>query len=158
MVLDCRNINPHLFKQKVKYEGENVAKEMIDKNDLLFTFDLKSAYHHVEIFEPHRTYLGFSCDFGNQTRYFEFNVLPFGISAAGYLFTKLTRPVINYWRSQGNQVIMYLDDGLAICKDQFSAHKLSIQIKDDLTNLGFLIAEEKCNWNPNHRQSWLGLD
>eukprot|EP00057_Strongylocentrotus_purpuratus_P017653 XP_011672127.1 PREDICTED: uncharacterized protein LOC105442056 isoform X3 [Strongylocentrotus purpuratus] len=158
LVLDCRNINPHLFKQKVRYEGEDIAKEMIEEDDYMFTFDLKSAYHHVEIFREHRTYLGFSWDYEDQKRYFIFNVLPFGISTAGYIFTKLTRPVIAHWRSQGNNVIMYLDDGLVICKDRMSAITLSRQIREELKQLGFLIAEEKCNWNPTTRQTWLGLD
>jgi hypothetical protein len=33
---------------------------MFEKGDLPFTYDLRSAYHHLEIFEDHKTYLGFS--------------------------------------------------------------------------------------------------
>jgi hypothetical protein len=29
----------------------------------MFSFDLKSSYHHVEIFLPHPTYLGFAWKF-----------------------------------------------------------------------------------------------
>ena len=39
---------------------------------------------------------------------------PFGLSTACYLFTKLARLA---WRSEGKQVIMYLDDGLGIEED-----------------------------------------
>ena len=31
---------------------------------ILFSFYLKSAYHHIEIFSEHHTYLGCACDFG----------------------------------------------------------------------------------------------
>ena len=77
----------------------------------MFGFDLKSAYHHIDILGDHRIYLGFGSGFA----YFVFNVLPFGISTAAYVFTiKLTRAVISYWRSKGYSIIMFLDDGLAI--------------------------------------------
>jgi hypothetical protein len=36
------------------------ASHMFEKGDLLFTYDLRSAYHHFEIFEDHKTYLGFT--------------------------------------------------------------------------------------------------
>ena len=44
--------------------------------------------------------------------YFVFAVLPFGLSTACYLFTKLLRPLIRYWRGQGLKAILYLDDGI----------------------------------------------
>ena len=66
MVVDCRHINPHLFKNKFKYEDASVA------SDLVFTFDLKSAYHHVDIVEQHRQYLGFAWDFeGKKNLFFD---------------------------------------------------------------------------------------
>jgi len=112
MVLDCRHINPHLFKFRFKYEDSAVARELFRKNDYLFGYDLKSAYHHIEIFQEHRQYLGFSWAFDGVPRFFVFNVLPFGISTAGYIFSKVTREVVKYFRSRGIRVIMYLDDGL----------------------------------------------
>jgi hypothetical protein len=60
LVLDCRQINPHLHKFRFKYEDATEASHMFEKGDLPFTYDLRSAYHHLEIFEDHKTYLGFS--------------------------------------------------------------------------------------------------
>lgn len=59
LVLDCRLINPHLHKFKYRYEDASVAKEMLRKGDFIFTFDFKSAYHHIEIFNDHKIFLGF---------------------------------------------------------------------------------------------------
>ena len=74
----------------------------------LFKFDLKSDYHHVEIFPDHRRFLAFSWDFGNGVlKYFQFAVLPFGLSSAPYLFTKLLRPVIISWRCKGIPVVIF---------------------------------------------------
>ncbi|XP_072166403.1 uncharacterized protein [Diadema setosum] len=158
LVLDCRHINPHLFKQKFKYEDTSVAKDVFEEGDHVFTFDLKSAYHHVEISEPHRQYLGFSWCSEGQTRYFVFNVLPFGISTAGYVFTKITRVPVTYWRAQGKKIVMFLDDGIAGCSDKTEAIKMSGSIKSELNELGFLLADEKCEWEPSSNATWLGLD
>ena len=32
---------------------------MFEREDYLFSFDLKSGYHHVDVFELHRQFLGF---------------------------------------------------------------------------------------------------
>ncbi len=39
-------------------------------------------------------------------------MLPFGISVAGFIFTKTLRVVVKHWRSLGHKVVMFLDDGL----------------------------------------------
>lgn len=60
----------------------------------MFKFDLKSGYHHVDIFEGSQTYLGFSWNIEGEDKYFVFTVLPFGIAVAPWLFTKLIRPLV----------------------------------------------------------------
>ena len=159
LVLDCRHINPHLHKFKFKYEDAVEASHMFEKGDLLFTYDLRSAYHHLEIFEDHKTYLGFSWfhEQDDVTRYYVFNVLPFGISTAGYIFTKVVRCIVTYLRDQGLKVIMYLDDGIGGAKEVGKAHLCSLTVRKCLISAGFLIAEEKCNWVPSHLATWLGL-
>ena len=44
----------------------------------------------MDIFPDHRKFLAFSWHFGtNCVRYFQFTVLPFGLSSAPFIFTKL---------------------------------------------------------------------
>ena len=52
LVLDLRYLNQFLHKVKFKYEDIRVALLMFTREDLLFKFDLKSGYHHLNIFEP----------------------------------------------------------------------------------------------------------
>jgi len=156
LVLDCRHINPHLFKFKCTFEDQSVARKMFTKGDFLFTFDLKSAYHHIEIFEDHRTYLGFSWFLNGKKRYFIFNVLPFGISVAGFIFTKTLRVVVKHWRSIGHRVVMFLDDGLGGHRDPDCAAEMAHFVRSDLQNFGFLLADDKCIWVPLQRIVWLG--
>jgi len=50
---------------------------MFDAGDFIFSYDLKSAYHHIEIFEEHQQYLGFACFFLGQSTIFRIRCSPF---------------------------------------------------------------------------------
>ena len=54
------------------------------------------------------------------TQFYVFSVLPFGLATACYAFTKLLRPLIKYWRSQGLRALLYLDDGIVAVKGRGS--------------------------------------
>ena len=41
-----------------------------------------------------------------------FTVLPFGLSSACYIFTKLLRPLVRYWRASGIRTVIYIDNGI----------------------------------------------
>ena len=133
LIIDLRHINSYVYKQKFKCEDMQTALVVISQGFFLFNFDLKSGYHHVEIFQEHRKYLSFGWEFGDGvTRYFSFCVLPFGLSSAPYLFTKLFKPVLKFWRSQGIPIVMFLDDGLGGAANELSAKNNSLKIRTDL--------------------------
>ncbi|MES9879252.1 MAG: hypothetical protein ABW185_00020, partial [Sedimenticola sp.] len=94
LVLDCRHINPSLFKFGFKYEDISVARHVFKRNEYVFCFDLKSAYHHISIFEPDTEFLGFKYVIDGVLCYFVFLCLPFGISTAGFIFSKLVREMV----------------------------------------------------------------
>ena len=99
VVLDLRYVNNDLFRDKIKFEDWNSFQNYLEGNKgSLCKFDLKSGYHHANIFDRHQTYLGFSRKIDQQTRYFVFTVLAFALSTAPFLFTKVVRPSIRYWR------------------------------------------------------------
>jgi hypothetical protein len=148
LILDLRHVNPHLFKFKFKCEDVDLFTQLVQPSQFLFTFDIKSAYHHVEIFEEHRQFLGFSWVLDNQQRFFVFNVLPFGLSTAPYLFNKLLRPLVVKWRSEGKLVCVYFDDGIGANSTYSSALADSTAVRSDILRLGFLLSENKCYWDP----------
>ncbi|XP_033758108.1 uncharacterized protein LOC117340457 [Pecten maximus] len=156
LVLDCRHINVFLHKFKFKYEDARVARDLFHQGDFLFTFDLKSAYHHIEIYPEHRNFLGFEVEMGGVGRFFVFNVLPFGISTAGYIFTKVLRQVVKHVRGQGHKLVMFLDDGIGGHGTVGGANVASQCVKRCLRDYGFLIADEKCQWEPSQDVTWLG--
>jgi len=101
LVLNLRHLNQFLRKDHFKYEDLRIATLMFERGDFLMKFDLKSGYHHLDIFEDHQPFLGFAWDLKAVTKYFIFTVIPFGLSSVCYAFTKLLRPLIAYWRGQG---------------------------------------------------------
>lgn len=110
-VIDLRHVNKYVLKQKFKYE--NFKTEIFEENDYFFTFDLKSGYHYVPINVEQQKYLSFSWKIEGKTKYFNFLVLPFGLSSACYLFTKLLRHLVKKWRVRGIKCVMYIDEGIA---------------------------------------------
>ena len=90
---------------------------------------IHSAYHHIMIKSEMRTYLGFSVDYDGVDRFFVYNVAPFGLATSGFIFSKVLRVLVAYWRGQGHKVIMFLDDGIGGHPNYEMAVKLSQYIK-----------------------------
>ena len=59
----------------------------------LFSFDIKSGYHHIDIFPPDQEFLGFSWSKDGVIRFHKVTVLPFGISTGPYIFTEVLKPL-----------------------------------------------------------------
>ena len=59
LILDLRHVNQFIWKQKFKCEDWRVLLSYVNKGDYLFSFDLKSGYHHFDIFPVYQTFLGF---------------------------------------------------------------------------------------------------
>ena len=60
LILDLRFFNQFILKQKVKFEDYETALDLFQYGGYACSFDLKSDYHHVDIFPSHQRFLGFS--------------------------------------------------------------------------------------------------
>ena len=157
LVLNLRYLNKFLQKETFKYEDLRIASMMFERHEYMFKFDLKSGYHHVDIYQEHQKYLGFRWDDDDKVRYFVFTVLPFGLSTACYCFTKLMRPLVRFWRGRGLKAILYLDDGVVAVKGKEEALRESKQVQQDLQNAGLVTNLEKSQWKPTRCIEWLGF-
>ena len=88
--------------------------------------------------------------------FYKFLELPFGLASACYLFTKITRPLVKKWRSEGKQIIMYLDDGIGIHPDEQLCQNIANEVKINLIKSGFVPKAEKSFWQPVKCLVWLG--
>ena len=157
LVLDLRHINSCVLIDKIKFDDWKLASQYLDKDSYMFSFDFTSGYHHIDINEGFKKYLGFCWEFDGQKRYFTFNVLPFGLATAGHIFTKTVRCLVKHWRKSGIKIIVYLDDGLCIETTFELAMKHSEIIRQDIKDSGFVANDAKSNWFPTQSLIWLGI-
>ena len=97
----------------------------------MIKYDLNSGYFYIEIHEDFQKCLGFSWNSDGCTKFYVFAVLPFGLSVAGAVFTKVLRLLVKRWRSFGYQIIMYLDDGWA-SHNEYTCRLVSRKVQEDL--------------------------
>lgn len=93
--LRLRAFNKYLLKKRFKYENWKIVMSYFSLGAFIVSFDLKSGYHHIEIFKDHQAYLGFSWTSSDsmQTRFDMVTVLPYGLSIAPLIFTKTFKPL-----------------------------------------------------------------
>ena len=156
LILDLRHVNKFIKKQKIKFEGSKEALQYAKKGNFMIKYDLKSGYHHLDINKNFQKFLGFSWIEDEKQKFYVFTVLPFGLSSAPFLFTKMMRQIVKYWRSLSYPVIVYLDDGWC-CHDFENCQKLSENIRKDLKSAGLVVNEDKSIWNPVKKLEWLGF-
>lgn len=113
----------------------------------------------MDIFPDHRKYLAFSWDFARgHTRYFQFTVLPFGLSSALYIFTKLLKRLETHWRAQGIPIGRFFDDGVDAGSLLEAAKFNSFLVRSDLSRCQFEINHGKSNWKPMNKFSRIGYN
>ena len=78
------------------------------------------------------------------------------LSSAPYLFTKLLKPLVKKWRTEGKSIVVFLDDGLGAAADYTKARISSLSVYADLLKSGFVPNEQKSLWEPTQVITWLG--
>ena len=150
-------MNQFLPDRKFKYEGLNLIPSLFQQGDYFTVFDLKSGYHHVDIHEECWAYLGIEWGDNSTRRWYVFRVLPFGLSTACYVFTKLLRPLVKRWRSMGLRCVVYIDDGITAASSEQKCRSDTSVVVSDLERAGFVLSVPKCRLKPVQVGDWLGF-
>ena len=83
-----RYMNKIVKAPKFKLESTLAALQVIEKEEYMFSFDLKSAYHQIRMNENFTKYLGFTIEeIDGRKRYFKYLSLPFGLNDAMRVLT-----------------------------------------------------------------------
>ena len=143
LILDLRYINHHIWKHTIIFDDCSIALQYFIGGCFMFSFDLKSGYHHIDIFPDHRKFLSFAWKIDGVTRYFSFQVLPFGLSSAPCIFTKCIRPLVKHWREKGFFIVVYLVDGWCTASSFNECKSVADSVKDDLSKAGLVPNIEK---------------
>ena len=88
---------------------------------------------------------------------YEFQCLPFGLSSAPRVFTKLMKPVMALLRQAGVRCLIYLDDLLIMGQSREEVGNVTQKILFLLQQLGFRVNWEKSQLTPSQRANYLGF-
>ncbi|KAJ8039832.1 hypothetical protein HOLleu_13957 [Holothuria leucospilota] len=118
------------------------------------SFDLKDAYLHIPIHLGDQRFLAFK----HKGIDYVFQAMPFGLSTAPHVFTRITRSVTAFLRWRGIMVFAYLDDWLIVsCSPQESVRDTKFTTAL-LRLLGWVINEEKSSLFPAQHLTYLGAN
>ena len=152
-IINLKRLNSFVRYEHFKLESMESVRHLIRQGDWMVKLDLKDAYLSVPIHVDHQHYLRFSW---RGFRY-QFSCLPFGLSPAPRLFTKLLKPVVVALRRLGIRLVIYLDD-LIILSDSKEGALRDLDITVGLlTSLGFLVNWDKSVLDPSRSIEFLGL-
>ena len=152
-VINLRPLNNFLRHEHFKMEGIHIVKDLLRQGDWLTRIDLKDAYFAIPIHTQDRKFLRFLW----QNRSFQFTCLPFGLSSAPRVFTKVLRPVIAFLRSKGVRCVTYIDDILFMHQDKAKLSEITATAVTLLEALGFLVNYTKSVLTPTQKLVFLGF-
>jgi len=157
LILDLRFVNDYLVKDHIKFDDWRTFEQFIEPGGFLFKFDLRKGYHHIDILPDHQLFLGFSWLKDEREVFYVFTVLPFGLSPAPAVFTKVLRPLVAAWHKDGIKIAVYLDDGFGF-GSSYEKTLHSRKTENLLKLAGLVVNREKSEWDPSRCLSWLGVN
>lgn len=158
LILDLTHVNTFLRKQKFKMDTLANAVGFFPDKGWGFSYDVWKCYYHMDLDPRCQQFFGFSFAVDSFTFYAVFTVVPFGLSSAPWLATKLFKVPIKKWRAQGFIHFQYLDDGLGLHATFDKAKKAAKIVRTDLHSLGWCEQASKCQWEPSQTMKWLGFN
>jgi len=153
-VLNLRALNQFLPSKHFKMETIQHVCQLINPGDYLTSIDLRDAFLHVPMHQSSRKFLQFRW----RDRLYQFKVLPFGLSLAPLVFTKVLRPLLQWARSKGIRISAYLDDLIIVAATKELSLEATRLVLNKLERLGFLVKESKSSLTPSTTLQHLGFE
>lgn len=153
LILNLKKLNEFVSTEHFKLEDSRTVVNIMRKDMYMATLDLRDAYHLISIHPESRKYLRFRYD----GKLYQYSVLPFGLSVAPLVFTKLLKPLVSTLRAAGYRSVVYLDDiwlaGLPLeeCNNNIYA---TVKL---FTDVGFLLNEDRSVLRPQQCVKYLGF-
>ncbi|KAK6044816.1 reverse transcriptase [Cooperia oncophora] len=152
-IINLKPLNKYITHVHFKLESLEMIRDLVNPGSYLAKVDMKDAYFAIPIHNDYRNYLCFHYE----DKLFRFKALPFGLSSAPYVYTRVTRHVARALRRKGLRLLVYLDDWIFIAD---SAKQLKQDLSCAITlfeKLGFLINYEKSQLTPSQSMEFLGI-
>lgn len=109
-IFNAKKINEYITPVHFKMQDICTAIKLVSCDAFMGSLDLRDTYHLIPINREYTKYSRFSW----KNQLIEYTCLFFGLCTAPWLFTKITKPIINFLKSQGFVSVAYLDDWLLL--------------------------------------------
>ena len=156
VILNVKHLNTMIPCPSFKMVTPRDIRLHLPQEAWLTSVDPKDAYWHVPIAESYQKYLAFSLPMGGGPNSFAFRAMPFGLSIAPRIFTKLCAVLVRTLKERGVEVFAYLDDWLIIARTEKESRAVTARVTRLLTKVGFVINEEKSHLIPTQKIEWIG--
>lgn len=152
-ILNLKALNKFISPPHFKLEDYRSVKNIVTPNLFMASVDLQDAYFTISVNKEHRKYLRFIFE----DDLYEFTCVPFGLSTAPFLFTKILKPLMQFLRTKGLMSINYLDDFLLLgyTKEE-CLNNIHVTISI-IETLGFIVNYNKSCLYPKTKCKYLGF-
>lgn len=142
--------------QKFNFARLDDTKPLLSEHGFGGVVDISNAYRSINIYPPHRKYMGFAWKIDGQDKWFCDNALCFGIRSAPYIFNCVSDFVAHNLSNQGVHCINYLDDFFIAGETADTCASKQSMLIDRLTYMGFKVNYRKVLL-PSHNPRYLGV-
>lgn len=153
LVLNLKKLNEFIHAPHFKMEDIRTAITLLYKDAYMAVVDQKEAFHRIPIDKNSRKYLRFRW----KSQLYQYTCVPFGLSLAPYLFTKIMKPVLAELRSRGYESISFLDDALLLASSKPLCSKNIKETQKLFIKLGLEVNILKSQLSPSHQVRYLGF-
>ena len=87
-----------------------------------------------------------------------YNCLPFGLSTTPWVFSKVMRELVMFWRRDGIKLLPYLDDFMFMKSGFWQCVRMARKVERDFVRAGLRINVPKCHVIPAQQRRQLGFD
>ena len=152
-IINLKYLNYFVSYEHFKQETFKTVLELVQEKDYFTNIDMQDAYFSVSVEQFFCRYLKIIWN-GNL---YAFVCVPFGLSSAPRLFTKLLKPIFAWFRQQAIRCSYYIDDSLYMDGKKDVCSKNTSMIVQTLESLGFTINEKKSVLIPTQKIVFFGF-
>ena len=157
-VFDLKSLNQFVRKEKFKMTTPRVVTNALHHGDWVVSVDLKDAYFHIAIHKKSRHLLRFAVETDDGLRVFQFRALPFGLTSAPRVFTKVKLPLGHLAHMHAVCLLQYLDDWILRSTDRSFLVQQTNWLLSVLRRVGLVLNVPKSHLVPTQRLTHIGVE